>query len=133
MREVSDQVPADLLLPFQRPGHLVERPRQLPQLPRRADLPHPGSPVPGRHGPGHRDQQGDRPGDPPRRDQGGDQSQQRRQPGRPGDGPQQRGLQHAVGGIQPRPGGPGHDHAHPLAVDHHRRAGLRACLHGEAG
>ena len=100
--DVGDQVAADLLLPVQGAGHLVEGGGQLAQLAGRADLADPGGAVPGRHGPGHRDQPDDRAGDPPGHGEPGQQREQGGQPGRPGDGAQQRGLQAAVGGGRAR-------------------------------
>ena len=106
-------------------GHLVEGGRQFAQLAGGADLADPGGAVPVRHGPGHRDQPRHRAGDPPGHRKPGQQREQCGQPGRPGDGPQQRGQQHAVGGAEAGTGGPGQDHADPLAPDHDRGAGLR--------
>jgi len=105
--------------------------RQLSQLAGRADLACPRGAVPGRHGPGHRDQPGDGPGDPPGHDETGEQGKQGSQPGCPGDGAEQRGLQDAVGGIEPGTGGTGHGRADTLAPDHDRGPRLQAFRGGE--
>ncbi len=86
--DIGDEVAADLFLPFQGAGHLVEGGRQLTQLSGRADLARPGGVIPGRHGPGHRDQPGNRAGDPPGHRESGEQREQGRQTGSAGDGPQ---------------------------------------------
>jgi hypothetical protein len=129
--DVSDQVPADLLPPVQGAGHLVEGGRQLAQFPRRADVAYPGGPVPARHGPGRRDQPRHRAGDPPGHGQPGKQGQQGGQADRPGDGPQQRGLQAAVGGAQAGTGDPHHDGADAPAAHRDRLAFPRPARAGE--
>ena len=131
--DVGDQIPAQLLLPVHRAGHLIEGGRQLAQLTRRADLAGPRGAVAGRHRPGHRDQPGDRAGDPPGHGEPGEQGQQGGQAGRARDGAQQRGLQDPVGGPETGTSGPDHGRPDPLAAGHHRRARLRPVVRAESG
>src|SRR5207253_8771451 len=132
VRDVGDQVAADLLLPVQGAGHLVEGGGELAQFAGRVDLADPGGAVPRRHGPGRRDQPDDRTGDPPGHGEPGQQGEQGGQPSRTGDGAQQRGLQAAVGGVEPGTGGPNQRGTHPLAADDDRQARLRAVRGVEA-
>ena len=133
VRDVGDQIPAQLLLPVHRAGHLIEGGRQLAQLTGRADLADARGAVSARHRPGHRDQPGDRAGDPPGHGEPGEQGQQGREAGRARDGPQQRGLQDPVGGPEAGTGGPDHGRPDPLAAGHHRRARLRPVVRAESG
>ena len=65
VRDVGDQVAAELLLPVQGVGHQVEGGRQLADLAGGGDRPDPGRAVPLAHRPGHGDQPFHRPGDAP--------------------------------------------------------------------
>jgi membrane-associated protein len=65
-RNRTKQVAADLVLPVQRVGHVVEGCRQVLQFAQRRDVARPGDAVTAGHGPGRRDERRDRPGDPPR-------------------------------------------------------------------
>ena len=87
----------------------------------------PGGPVPRRHRPGRRDQPDDRAGDPPGHGEPGEQREQGGQPGRAGDGAQQRGLQAAVGGVEPGTGGPHQRGARSLAAGVYVVAPFRRC------
>ena len=132
VRDVGDQVAAQLVLPVQGVGHLVERGGQLAQLGRAGDRADPGGAFAASHGPGYRDDPLHRPGDPPGHGQTGEHGQHRGQPGRTPDGPQQVRLQRMVGAGQPGTGEPDDGLTDPVAAHQHRRALLRRSrLRGE--
>ena len=84
--DVGDQVAAQLLLPVQGVGHLVERGRQLTYLTGRSDRADPGGALATSHRPGHGDDLLDRAGDPAGDGEPGRQREQCCQPGSAGDG-----------------------------------------------
>jgi len=125
VRDVGDQVTAQLVLPVPRVGHLVDRGGQLAQFARRSDVADPGGAFAASHGPGHRDDPLHRASDTPGHGQAGEQREDRGQSGGAEDGLQQVGLQSTVRAGQPGIGEPDDGLPDRLAADQHRRALFR--------